>query len=228
MGRRSKSAPSLRDAVAQAARRAIDESGPDGLTVRRIAADAGASPNAPYIYFPGGQRELLAVVALEGFEELITVLERRPAAADSRDRVRERMLRYVRFGVEYPNLYRGMFSSQLAETLSDLRDRAKPGYETFAALQRIKANAYMTLIAPLEELGRAEHLREREVHQAPGLALAALAHGLVGEFIDEGLAPTTAADPWTDLRRRTTSDATDILLYGLLRSSAPLKREGKR
>ena len=65
----------LREALVQAALRLIAEHGPDGFTFAQAAREAGVSAAAPYRHFRD-QQALLAEVALRGFEQFTTQLER--------------------------------------------------------------------------------------------------------------------------------------------------------
>lgn len=131
--------------------------------------------------------------------------------------MRALLLLYVQFGVQNPNLYRAMFNQRLAEPLQLVQDNnIQPGHETFAALDAIKDEAYECLVEPLVILERDQRLRAK-AHEAPGLAIAALAHGLVGEFIDEGLRlEISADDSWTESCRQMMKEVTDMLLFGIV------------
>jgi AcrR family transcriptional regulator len=217
MARPRQSAPRLKSELAFSAERLVSESGPGALTVRAVAAAAGVSANAPYHYFPGGVVELLASTAITGFVELREALAALPLAAPGVERVAEIVARYVQFGVERANLYRAMFDVRMAEPLETGTTRGG-GEPTFASLRVLKAAAYDDLVNPLIRLEAQRRMRAAHAaREAPGLVLAAMAHGLVGEFIDEGLLrPESDTHPWTDERRAMTADVTDILLHGLL------------
>lgn len=65
----------LREALADAARRLIEEKGPLGFTMAEAARAAGVSPAAPYRHFKG-REDLIAEVARQGFEIFADRLER--------------------------------------------------------------------------------------------------------------------------------------------------------
>ena len=215
----------LRDSLTRHALRLVEEHGPDGLTLRAVARAAEASHNAPYIYFPGGVIELLAVVAIHGFEAFIAALEHSPVKSDPVERTHEVVRRYVRFGVERPQLYRAMFHARLADSLENPDDSTLPAArapETFLTLRMLKVEAYELLVAPLFALESKGSLRAGNPREF-GLAVAALAHGLVGEFIDEGLeGRASRLQPWSKPRREMTAAITDMLLHGLLATPARL------
>ena len=208
-------------AIAREARRILDASGLDGLSVRAAAKAAGLSSGAPYRHFAHGLPELLAWIAEEGFLELIDAMEREPQAADPRERVMEVGLRYVEFGVRNPDLYRVLFSHRLARPLEFFDAMFQAGEiphssgETYRRLAEIKLVTFVTLVEPLAEAQDAGVLRDGDPEDF-GLALAAMVHGLVGEFIDEGLGGRQSADEaWSGVRRRMSRDILELLMTGL-------------
>lgn len=220
MARPRNPAPPLRATLAQVARQIIVERGVEALTVRAAAAESGVTANAPYHHFPGGLPELIASTAIGGFVELRTALGHPPLPAPPADAVRALMVRYVEFGVRNANLYRAMFHHRIAEPLEAPAADQK-GESTYAELRVLKAQAYEDIVAPLSRLRAEGSLRGGHPPRgAPGLALAALAHGLVGEFIDEGLVRPDDDEPWTSDRREMTVEVTDVMLLGLLGDSA--------
>lgn len=218
MGRRKKSATPLKDLIARASLRVVERHGPDALTLRAAAKEARAkSERSPMLYYPAGAVQLLALVATEGFRDLIAAMTEEPQAREPVERVRELVARYVGFGEARPNLYRAMFHRHLAEGLENSRSTvARKAAETFDTLRTLKRDAYDILVQPLEQLEGNRLLRRPGHPRDFGLAVAALAHGLVGEYIDEGL--------WKDegegFREGVTVSATDALLYGILEDGA--------
>jgi AcrR family transcriptional regulator len=214
--------PALRDHLVREARRLVDTAGADALSLRAVARAVGVSQTAPYLYFPDGVTELLAAVAEEGFREMISYLE-----DVSRDPAEPRAvalaLRYVRFGVEHPHLYRAMFSARLADPLESLGARSgseQRGHSTYLALHEVKHRAYATIVSSLEELEAEEQLRSGDPWEF-GLAVAALAHGLVGEFIDEGLGlRLSRGSAWSPVRARMSEKVIRMLFQGLLTDAA--------
>ncbi|MFM8663897.1 MAG: TetR/AcrR family transcriptional regulator, partial [Acidimicrobiaceae bacterium] len=59
-------AQTLREKVIKAAVTYVADNGPDGLSFRQIAADAGVSHQAPYHHF-GDRSAIFNEIALEGF-----------------------------------------------------------------------------------------------------------------------------------------------------------------
>lgn len=217
---------SLRPAIIREARRLLEVEGVDALNVREIARAIGASPAAPYAHFPGRGDQLLAAVAIEGFGELNAVLT---AARRARPEawIEAVIARYVQFGVEHPNLYRAMFHPRLADHLAAVAGHSKRRDvigQTYAELSEIKSASYELIVAPLKTLGEAGFLRAGNPYDF-GLAVAALAHGLVGEFVDEGLGQRAGdAEPWSPARRKMTEFVTEVLMTGLLVSQREASR----
>lgn len=214
-------APSTKAALIQAARRILETQGFPALTLRAVAKEVGVSHMAPYRHFPHGYTELLAAAAIEGFGEMIAFLDARPVAAEPRRRIFEVALRYVQFGVERPHLYRALFSAQLAEPLESFAEWLADGtigpasHDTYRRLHETKLEAFAAIVGPLAEAQRAGVLRAGNPGEF-GLALAALVHGLVGEFIDEGLGGRLSRQaPWSRVRRGMSHRIVELMLTGM-------------
>ena len=178
-----------RERLVREARRILESDGYAALTVRGVARALKLSTAAPYKHFEDGFPEMLARIAQEGFQELIEAMER-VRSAGPRERVVDVGLAYVRFGVERPDLYRAMFSAHMAGRIELHDDLLKAGNitsksrEVYARLHAVKVEAFTALVVPLEE-AQCERVLKNGNPQEFGLAMAALLHGLVGEFIDE-------------------------------------------
>ena len=204
------------------ATRLLEADGYQALSLRSAAKAAGLSPAAPYRHFEHGAPELLAVVAESGFNDMITELERAAQGSSSpRERIIEVSLAYVRFGVDRPDLYRALFSSQLAEPLEMHEKLWESGEisfssrKTYESLAGVKQRAFEALITPLRDAQQKGALKKGDVEEF-GLALAALVHGLVGEFIDEGLGRSQSQkQPWSRVRREMARRMIELLLGGL-------------
>jgi len=210
--------PGLRDELVREALRLVEEAGADSLSLRAVAKAIGVSQTAPYLHFADGVTEMLAAVASIGFERLIDTLEGRGGRSVDPPAV-EAAVRYVRFGVENPNLYRAMFSARLADPLESLGESLGPadrGYQSYWSLQEVKQRAYQALVLPLEEMDERGLLRPGDPWEF-GLAVAALAHGLVGEFIDEGLGMRASREQaWSPVRATMTREVVLMLFEGLM------------
>ena len=213
------SGPALRPLLVAAARQLVEQKGPHDLSAREASRMVGASDMASIAHFPDGLPELLAAVAISGFEMMEVALDAPPLASTPAKRIRDVLHRYVRFGLENANLYRAMFFSRLADKLGShsMADwSTQRGGDTYMALLQVKAAAFGRFVEPMRAL-RAEGMLRSKRPEDAGKAAAALAHGLVGEFIDEGIGVgTTSPGTLTEKRLALTDTMTKMLLHGLL------------
>jgi len=213
-----------RASLVREATRILEADGYQSLSLRSAAKAAGLSPAAPYRHFEHGAPELLAVIAESGFRDMIADLEKTfhdSALHDPRERIIDVALSYVKFGVERPDIYRALFSAQLAKPLEfheqlwqsgEISFSSRKTYETLAA---VKEDAFRALIAPLHIARESGVLKDGDIQEF-GLALAALLHGLVGEFIDEGLGGRQSQkQPWSKVRRDMARRMIELLLAGI-------------
>jgi AcrR family transcriptional regulator len=213
-----------REKLVSHARAILNQAGYQALTLRSAARAAGLSPGAPYRHFEHGFQELLATLAIEGFEDLVALLERSGKSNDARERIVDVALAYVRFGVERPDLYRAMFSSQLATPLDSFDELFQAGKisfssrETYATLAALKLQAFERIVRPFDYARGAGVLKPGDTKEF-ALGLSALVHGLVGEFIDEGLGiRMSRKQPWSKVRREMSRSIVEMLLSGLERA----------
>ncbi|NBS00334.1 MAG: TetR/AcrR family transcriptional regulator [Actinobacteria bacterium] len=89
-------AQSLREKVIKAAVKYIADFGPDGLSFRQIAADAGVSHQAPYHHF-ADRSAIFAEIALLGFRKFTATMSAPARADDDPDQVVRLCERYVDF-----------------------------------------------------------------------------------------------------------------------------------
>lgn len=100
----------LKAALLNAARQLIGEKGAEGFTLAEAARLAGVSPAAPYRHFRD-RNEIIAALAVEGFEHFAVVLEEawqqgRPDAVTAFMRVGGA---YLKFARSDPAAYKAMF-----------------------------------------------------------------------------------------------------------------------
>jgi len=105
----------LKEALVQAALDLIAEKGPGGFTFAEAARSAGVSPAAPYRHFRD-RDELLASIALRGFEQFESVLiaawdDGRPDLITAFERLGRA---YLLFARDEPAFYSAMFESGLS------------------------------------------------------------------------------------------------------------------
>ena len=124
----------LKEALLRAALELIAQKGPAGFTFAEAARWAGVSPAAPYRHFRD-RDELLANVALRGFERFAIVLDKawddgRPQPFAALDRLGKA---YLEFARAQPAYYSAMFEAGIPlATSAELRDA---GERAFAVLR---------------------------------------------------------------------------------------------
>jgi AcrR family transcriptional regulator len=99
----------LRRALVDAARRVLERDGPQALSLRAVAREAGVSPAAPYHHFKD-KSDLLAALAEEGFHGLGEALKAE-FDADPEHNLSTMGLAYVKYARANPALYRVMYDS---------------------------------------------------------------------------------------------------------------------
>ena len=162
-------APTLREKVIEAAVAYIAESGPDGLSFRQIAADAGVSHQAPYHHF-GDRMAIFSEIALEGFMKFSATLGAPAGPADDPDLAVRLMERYVDFAISHKGYFRVMFRSDLCHI--------GESPET----QRAADAAFDTLLDAVGEiLGEGASIDEIRIQAT---AMWSAAHGLATLLVD--------------------------------------------
>ena len=123
----------MRSQLVEAAARRLAEHGPDGLSVRSLAADVGASTQVVYTHFDGLD-DLLADVWREGYRRFARALDA-PAITDDpvADWI-EQGWRYRHFALGNPHLYRVMFGQGLTRVHQGSPEDADAAAATFVQL----------------------------------------------------------------------------------------------
>ena len=159
----------LREKVIKAAVKYVADNGPDGLSFRQIAADAGVSHQAPYHHF-GDRSAIFGEIALEGFRKFAAVLGA-PARADEDTENCVRLCeRYVDFAIANKGHFRVMFRADLCQ-MHESPEKEKAADDAFATL----------LAAVSEMVGDSASIDEIRVQAT---AMWSLAHGLATLIID--------------------------------------------
>lgn len=166
MNKRAYHHGNLREALLNAARDILANGGVEKLSLRQVAQMAGVSATAPYSHFRD-KRELLAVLATRGFEELAAGMESEVASTEGvrTDGGLVGLARgYVQFATRNPALFQIMFGPALADLLE------------FPQLAEASARAYT-----LMELDVTRRMEEAGTSEQTPVAVAAawsLVHGL--------------------------------------------------
>ena len=173
----------VRVRLCDAAARLFLEEGEAALSMRRLAAEVGCSPMAPYRHF-ADKEALIAAIRAQAFDRLADALD--GVAKDNRHRAADIGDAYVAFARANPAAYKLMFD------LAQPDEAAYPELATAAARARVSMSGYVG------ELVGAGVLRGDPVEL--GYVFWAAIHGLI--VLD--LAGRIPADPGFEaLRRRT-------------------------
>ena len=125
--------PDQRRELLAAASRLLATEGPDALTVRRIAADAGYSTMGVYSRF-GGKDGIVEALFVEGFRSLAAAMAAVPDTDDPLADLLGCGIAYRRFAVAHPTSYTVMF------------ERAVPGYEPSPEAEAIAMGTFEGLV----------------------------------------------------------------------------------
>lgn len=107
----------LRETLLELARKHLEDSGPDKLSLRALAREAGVSQTAPYRHFADKQG-LLAALAAQGYLELTRLtLAAQKAGMETSERLFTAGLAYIRFASDHPALYKLMFGPVIGQPM---------------------------------------------------------------------------------------------------------------
>lgn len=184
-------------AVLDAAGRLLQKEGPDALSIRRIAGEAGVAPMSLYNHF-GGKHGIVEALFQRGFEALTASL-RAIEATPADERFRAGLRCYRRFALQHPAVYAVMFQKLV------------PDFEPGEAAHAAAGETFLELVGCMRQ-GMADGVF------APGdpVAVAQLVwgacHGVVAlELVDIGF----VAD-----RDANYDSLLEVLLAGLRNTSA--------
>ena len=192
--KRARSAPAreaVRERLCDAAARIFLAEGEAALSMRRLAAEVGCSPMAPYRHFADKQA-LIAAVRAAAFARLADTLD--GVAQDGRHRAADIGEAYVRFARENPAAYKLMF------------DLAQPDESAYPELAAAASRARAAMTGYVHELVEGGVLAGDPVQL--GYVFWATIHGLI--VLD--LAGRIPADPGFEALRLT---ALGALMRGL-------------
>ncbi|HEY2709329.1 MAG TPA: TetR/AcrR family transcriptional regulator [Caulobacteraceae bacterium] len=183
----------VRGRLCEAATKLFLEEGEAALSMRRLAAEVGCSPMAPYRHF-ADKEALIAAIRAATYDRLADALE--GVEKDARHRAADVGEAYVRFARENPTAYKLMF------------DLTQPNEAAYPELAAASARARGSMNGYVYELVEAGVLVGDPVEL--GYVFWAAIHGLV---VLE-LAGRIPADPGFDRLRR-------ITMGGLMRGFRP-------
>ena len=153
----------LRRALMESADAILEREGPNALSLRAVAREAGVSPAAPYHHFKD-KDELLSAIAMDGFSRLKRALATACAGEpDEPTHMSDLGMAYVKFAQSHPALYQVMYASARAEdALPKAVDHDNDGFQLVKdALAKAGGN----------------HLSETDIHLS-AIAIWCAVHGL--------------------------------------------------
>jgi len=103
----------LRETIFRAAVDHVAEHGPDSLSFRKLAADAGVSHQAPYHHFTD-RRGVFRAIAIDGFTRLGESLSQ-ALSVPADEQAQSLLEAYVEFALANPGHFRVMFRSDLCD-----------------------------------------------------------------------------------------------------------------
>ena len=106
--RKERDKQALRTSVIAAATELFQEESYDAVSMRKIAKKVGYSVGTLYLYYKD-KDELFLAVQGEAFRQGFEYIQQLPATEDPLEKLKALGERYVRFGMENPDLYRLMF-----------------------------------------------------------------------------------------------------------------------
>lgn len=134
----------LRAALIAAAREILDTGGVEGLSLRKVARQTGVSPTALYSHFRD-KRELLAVLATEGFDSLTRRMQEEAARSPSEPTGSGPQLAglargYVLFAIDNRALFGLMFGRDSGDLL-EFPQLAEAGSRAYTMMAEAVAQA---------------------------------------------------------------------------------------
>jgi len=115
----------------------LEQEGPDGLSVRRIAAAAGVAPMGVYNHFES-KFGIIEALFVQGFERLGEAISATRDIEDPYEALRESGRRYRALALAHPMVYRIMFL------------RSVPGFEPSDQALEVASEAFGFLISSVQ------------------------------------------------------------------------------
>jgi AcrR family transcriptional regulator len=143
----------------------LESEGPDGLSVRRIAAAAGVAPMGVYNHFES-KSGIIEALYIQGFERLGAAMRDMAQIADPSEALLEGARSYRALALAHPMAYQVMFL------------RAVPGFEPTDHALGECTGAYELLVAGVVRAMRAGVIVEGEPNETAQLIWATI-HGWV-------------------------------------------------
>ncbi|MBI4732638.1 MAG: TetR/AcrR family transcriptional regulator [Chloroflexi bacterium] len=174
----------LKNALIQAGVKILSKDGVGGLSLRKVAKEAGVSHAAPYAHFADKQA-LIAAISTEGhkkiYEKISRAMEKHPA--DPLRQFVETAWAYVEFGLEEPDHFRITFSGAVEQE----RD-----YPALVEMTRKNFGLVRQLVARCQEAG----ILEPGEADLVAVGVWGLVHGFVS-LIQQGQVSHSVLDHYT-------------------------------
>jgi len=176
-----------RQALLNAASHLLIAEGPTGLTVRRIASEAGTSTMGVYSRF-GGKDGIVEALFVEGFEMLRDAMAAVPLEGDPIERLLETGRAYRHFALTHPAHYLVMFEAAVPD-FSPTPACHDVGMSALAALEAHTARAIATGALRSGDVEATAHLIWANAHGLVSLELHGRSRtaGLELERFEEGI-----------------------------------------
>ena len=145
----------LRAELVSAAIKIVDKRGPDGLTIRRVAQQAGVSHNAPYHHFRD-KGAILEAATVSCITAMIDAMrhQQHKTRGNSLDKLIAMGVEFVRFAIEHPAEFRLMHRPELRKS----RDGCCGGTPT-SPVEAASANGRMLLLETVRQGQKAGEIR---------------------------------------------------------------------
>jgi AcrR family transcriptional regulator len=151
--RRRTPSTKIEDRLVAAAFHLLEAEGPEALSIRRVAAEAGVAPMGVYNHFEGGKNGVVDAIFKAGFATLTAELgdvTDRTADDDPVEALRGGLRRYRRLALDHPRTYEVMFFCSI------------PGYEPSDEAHELAASSFDVLVQSIERGIRAGALAEAD------------------------------------------------------------------
>ena len=155
----------MEDALLASAADILESEGPDGLSVRRIAAAAGVAPMGVYNHFES-KFGIVEALFIQGFELLGAEMQAMAQIADPFEALLEGARRYRALALAHPMAYQVMFL------------RAVPGFQPSIGALGQCTGTFDSLVAAVERAMRAGVITDGEPTETAQLIWATI-HGWV-------------------------------------------------
>ncbi len=155
----------MEGALLTSAAHILESDGPDGLSVRRIAASAGVAPMGVYNHFES-KSGIIEALYIQGFERLGAAMQAMAQIADPSEALLDGARRYRALALAHPMAYQLMFL------------RAVPGFEPSDHAIGECTDAYEHLVAAVERAMRTGIIAQGEPTETAQLIWATI-HGWV-------------------------------------------------